>query len=281
MTSTWKKKLVKLEELTKNNSEAAYHTAVLIRDLLNDKEFVDQESNGKIDNAESRLAKYAGRFALSVTDMVTMIDVCPNIEDWKETRLDLIKDKACRHLLALQAKRRQPGIERHKKDFSTVKADLKETAKKLAAVTTQIVTKDRKIDELAEQKAAAAKLAAENAAKARQLEEENDRIERERIAAEQRAEREEEKRKQAEARAEAARAKAEAAAAEAKQLKQEAKKRPDAPTAAAQSGRFKTPAGYKLIKVSEYERLVGFEDKYNKLQKAFRKLQRSVEMAGV
>ena len=100
MTLLWKQQIIELDSLSAGNALAAHRTALLVRQLLKNDEFLEDSSTHE--EAESRLAKYSGRFCLSVGDMMAMIEHFPDYADWDGGRLDLLRDATAKAILAQQ-----------------------------------------------------------------------------------------------------------------------------------------------------------------------------------
>lgn len=112
MTTSWKQLLTEAESLTKSNGKAAWRTAQILRDLWKNREFLSEACGGVLDDMVSKLAKYSGRFALGVNDMIQMIEHFPNEKDWESGRLDILRDETCKKIAARP--KRQGEAARHR-----------------------------------------------------------------------------------------------------------------------------------------------------------------------
>ena len=100
MTVSWKQLLTEAESLSKSNGKNAWRVAQIVRDLWKSREFLGEACGGVLDDMTSKLAKYSGRFALGVNDMIQMIEHFPEQKDWESGRLDLLRDETCKRLAA-------------------------------------------------------------------------------------------------------------------------------------------------------------------------------------
>ena len=100
----WQKLVERLDTLTESNGIAAWETAKIVSGLLPMKTF--HKSQGGKKGAEDKLRLYSGRFAISLVDMVEMFKRFPKVESWKDGRLDILRDEACK-LLASELRQRQ------------------------------------------------------------------------------------------------------------------------------------------------------------------------------
>jgi hypothetical protein len=91
---TWKKKLDELRSLTLANGKNAHRTAILLRELYNDKKWLKSECSDRLDKADETLAEFSGRFALGPNDMMRMIEYFPDVKDWEGGRLDRLRDES-------------------------------------------------------------------------------------------------------------------------------------------------------------------------------------------
>lgn len=96
MAISWKQLLIEADSLTKANGKAAWRTAQIVRELWSRQDFLKEACNSKPDEAEVKLARFSGRFALGLNDMIQMIEHFPSLKEWESGRLDILRDKTCR-----------------------------------------------------------------------------------------------------------------------------------------------------------------------------------------
>lgn len=90
MTTSWKQLILEAESLTENNGKNAWRTALIVRELANCPTFMD-ECDNDADERDSRLAKFSGRFAISLAEMIHMIEHFPELKHWESGRLDCLR----------------------------------------------------------------------------------------------------------------------------------------------------------------------------------------------
>lgn len=98
MTTSWKQLLTEAESLTKSNGKEAWRVAQIVRDLFKSETFLLEACNRKPDDRDSKLAKFSGRFALGLNDMIQMIEHFPDVKNWESGRLDILRDETCKLL---------------------------------------------------------------------------------------------------------------------------------------------------------------------------------------
>ena len=92
----WQKLVERLDALTESNGVAAWETAKIMSELLPMRSF--HKSLGGKKEVEEKLQLYSGRFCLGLSDMTEMFKRFPDVESWREGRLDILRDETCRQL---------------------------------------------------------------------------------------------------------------------------------------------------------------------------------------
>ena len=165
MPSSWKQLLIEANSLTSNNGKNAYRTAQIIKQLVDDKQFLSESCKGSLDDRDSKLAVFSGRFAVGVHDMLAMLNHFPKTEDWKSGRLDLLRDKAATAMIAAERATRSDKGGSHKTSPSDPKKQLAELRKKYTAALRECTklrreknNLQRKVDKFERAKKAIAKI---------------------------------------------------------------------------------------------------------------------------
>lgn len=104
MTTSWKQLLSEAESLTKANGANAWRTAQIVRELLKDRNFLDEACDQKLDERDSRLQVFSSRFAIGLNEMIQMIEHFPDLKDWESGRLDVLRSETCRLIAQRRAK---------------------------------------------------------------------------------------------------------------------------------------------------------------------------------
>lgn len=115
MSTTWKQWLTEAEKHSRGVGKSAYLTALAVRELWKSREFLKEACGGVLDDMSSKLTKFSGRFALTLNDMLQMINHFPNEKEWAEGRLDLLREETCKIVLS-KTKRRSPQDEAGKRN---------------------------------------------------------------------------------------------------------------------------------------------------------------------
>jgi len=92
----WQKLVERLDALTASNGVAAWETAKIVSELIAMRSF--HKSQGGKKEADEKLQSYAGRFALGLNDMVEMFKRFPDVESWRDGRLDILRDETCKQI---------------------------------------------------------------------------------------------------------------------------------------------------------------------------------------
>jgi len=108
MSSSWKQLLTEAESLTKLNGNNAWRTAQIIRDVLKDKDFLEDCRDNQ-DEADGRVEKYSQRFGLRRDEMLAMIERYPRKRDWMDGRLCDLRDKVMREIASEAWRARKNG----------------------------------------------------------------------------------------------------------------------------------------------------------------------------
>lgn len=106
MSMSWKQWLTEAEKHSRGVGKSAYLTAIAVRELWKSREFLKEACGGVLDDMSSKLAKFSGRFALNLNDMLQMINHFPSEKAWAEGRLDLLREETCR--IVLSKSKRKP-----------------------------------------------------------------------------------------------------------------------------------------------------------------------------
>lgn len=146
MTRSWKQLLAEADSVTKGNGASAWRTAQIIRDLWKSKEFLVEACNGVLDDMVSKLAKYAGRFALGVNDMIQMLEHFPDKKDWESGRLDILRDKTCQAIASSGKQRKGDGSRRSRNVISRAEYDA--LKRKYEALQIKVKQQDAEIQRL-------------------------------------------------------------------------------------------------------------------------------------
>lgn len=142
MTTNWKSLLTEAESLTKANGKSAWRTAQIVRDLFKSEDFLSQAAGGILDDRDGKLAKFSGRFALGLNDMIQMIEHFPDLKEWESGRLDILRDKTCVLLGKKTAKTTKSATRRSvtvaeyealKRKYKALQAHARQLEKELAA----------------------------------------------------------------------------------------------------------------------------------------------------
>ena len=105
MSTTWKSRLGKLETLIKGSGNKVFAIATELRSLWTDPLFVSEACSGKLDDAESKLSKYADATGYHLNELLQMLEHFPNQEDWKDGHIRHLYDETCKAI----ASRRKSG----------------------------------------------------------------------------------------------------------------------------------------------------------------------------
>lgn len=99
-----------------------------------------------MDDRDSKLSKYSGRFALGLNDLIQMIEHFPDQKDWESGRLDILRDKTCTLLSSRAPRGKHPRKMVTTDQYEALKRKFRELQIKYDALQEEVKTLRRLVN---------------------------------------------------------------------------------------------------------------------------------------
>lgn len=142
MSTTWKSRLGKLERLIKGSAKNAFEIATELRELWKDPAFLAEACNGKIDDMDDKLERFASATPCHLNELLQMLEHFPNQADWKDGHILHLRDEAAKATLKRGKSADSEGKPRQRRvslaEYEAIQRERDELAKEKRQLTAEI-----------------------------------------------------------------------------------------------------------------------------------------------